>query len=83
MANGVAAKGPAKPKTDSLFVRGGRFLKEAWTEVRYKATWPSWTELKRFTAVVIMAVVIVGVWIGGLDWILTQVTHLIERPIAR
>jgi preprotein translocase SecE subunit len=80
MANGVVAKGAARAKTDNVFTRGMRFLREAWVEVRYKASWPSWPELKRFTAVVILAVIIVGVWIGGLDWILTRITEpLLKR----
>jgi len=83
MSNGVATKSAARPKGDGIFVRMGRFLKEAWVEVRYKATWPSWSELKKFTLVVILAVLIVGVWIGGLDYILTWITKGIENAMAR
>jgi preprotein translocase SecE subunit len=35
-----------------------------------KAAWPTWPELKKFTAVVILAVLIVGIWIGGWDFAL-------------
>lgn len=77
MRNGLAAKGATKPKSDGLFMRMVRFVKEAYVEVRYKTTWPNWTELKKFTAVVIIAVLIVTVWIAGLDGILSRLTLLI------
>jgi len=80
MANGVATKGAARTgSTVPALQRAARFLKEAWVEVRYKASWPSWSELKKSTAVVIFAVAVVGIWIGGLDWILSEIT----KPLLR
>lgn len=78
MANGVATKGATRSKTDGAFTRMIRFLKEAYVEVRYKTSWPNWTELKRLTAVVIVAVAIVAAWIGGLDALLS----LLTRPLT-
>lgn len=88
MPDGVAAKGAAKakaekPKNDkgkverkseNVFSRLAKFMRESYIEVVKKAAWPSWSELKKFTAIVILAVLVVGVWIGGLDYIMTQLT---------
>jgi len=73
MANGVAAKGTSKAK-DGFFKRLSRFLREAWIEVVKKASWPSWAELKKMTAVVIVAVLVVGIYIGVADAVLSKVT---------
>jgi preprotein translocase SecE subunit len=80
MANGVATKSAGKTvKTDGLFSRASRFLRESYIEVFKKASWPSWPELKKFTLVVLFAIIIVGVWIGALDWVLTQVTRELQK----
>jgi preprotein translocase SecE subunit len=83
MGNGVVTKTAARGKTDNALGRMFKFLREAYTEVRYKASWPSWSELKKFTTVVIVAVIIVMVWIGGIDWILTNVTHWLDTVAKR
>lgn len=44
-----------------------RFLTEVWYELR-RVVWPSREEAESFTAVVIIAVAIVAVWVGSLDW---------------
>jgi len=91
MPNGVAARGASKAKADkakadkgraerkadNFFSRLFRFIRESYIEVVKKAAWPNWSELKKFTAVVILAVVIVGIWIGGLDATLSKLTRLI------
>ena len=48
MANSVVTKGAPRAKTDGFFKRLFKFLREAYIEVRFKASWPSWTELKKF-----------------------------------
>ena len=45
----------------------GRFLREVLDELR-KVVWPTWGELYRYTLVVIVTVVILGVFIGGVDY---------------
>lgn len=45
-----------------------RFLTEVWYELR-RVVWPSREEAESFTAVVIIAVAIVAVWVGSLDFI--------------
>ena len=63
----VTAKNRAEsaPPTFSL----GRFLRDTYDELR-KVVWPTWGELYRYTLVVIVTVIILGVFIGGVDYIL-------------
>ena len=73
---GIAAKNAAKTKadkakTESLFKRLAKFLAESKVEVFKKATWPSRAEVQKHTTVVIVAILIVAAYIGGLDAILT------------
>ncbi len=93
MSNDVVAKGaakskPEKPKGDKSKVeRGGegffdkitKFVRESYVEVVKKASWPSWPELKKFTTVVIIAVLIVGFYIGILDFGLGKLTAPLLR----
>lgn len=55
-------------RAKSPFRSLARFLTEVWYELR-RVVWPSREEAESFTAVVIIAVAIVAVWVGGLDWI--------------
>jgi preprotein translocase SecE subunit len=53
-----------------------RFLTEVWYELR-RVVWPSREEAESFTAIVIIAVAIVAVWVGSLDWFFNMlVTNL-------
>ena len=45
----------------------GRFIREVYEELR-KVVWPTWPELYRYTLVVIVTVLILGVFIGGVDY---------------
>ncbi|MEN6521742.1 MAG: preprotein translocase subunit SecE [Armatimonadota bacterium] len=72
-----ADKSRVERKPDGFFTRLFRFLRESHTEVVKKAAWPTWADLKKSTAVVIVAVLIAMVWLGGLDFIMTKVSHLI------
>ena len=47
----------------------GRFLREVIDELR-KVVWPTAGELYRYTLVVIFTVLILGVFIGGVDYLL-------------
>jgi len=49
-----------------------QFLSECWFEMK-RVVWPSREEAQSFTAVVIIAVGIVAVWVGSLDWVSTTV----------
>ncbi|MCL6519832.1 MAG: preprotein translocase subunit SecE [Armatimonadetes bacterium] len=67
MANGTNKK-------EGTFQRVGRFLREVWLELK-KTTWPTYDELKKSTAIVIAAVAIVTLWVGGLDYLLSVITR--------
>jgi len=43
-----------------------QFVTEAWFELK-RVVWPTREEAQSFTAVVIIAVAIVAVWVGSLD----------------
>ncbi len=74
MANGSAAKAVSKPKGESLWTRAVRFVRESYVETWHKSAWPTWPELRSFTLIVIFAVLVVSIWIGGIDFILTRIT---------
>ena len=49
----------------------GQFLREVIDELR-KVVWPTWGELYRYTLVVIFTVVVLGIFIGGVDYLLGE-----------
>jgi preprotein translocase subunit SecE len=61
-------------KKEGAIQRANKFLREVWVELK-KTTWPTYDELKKSTVIVLAAVVIVTVWVGGLDYFLGFVTH--------
>jgi preprotein translocase subunit SecE len=50
----------------------GQFLREVYEELR-KVVWPTWPELYRYTIVVIVTVAILGLFIGGVDYLVSKV----------
>jgi preprotein translocase subunit SecE len=48
-----------------------RFLREVYDELR-KVVWPTWGELYRYTLVVIVTVIVIGGFIGGVDYALGE-----------
>lgn len=56
-----------------------RFVRESYVETRFKSAWPTWTELRQFTLVVIFALLVVSVWIGGIDFVLGRFTQSLGR----
>lgn len=54
------------------------FLKEVKDELK-KVTWPKQQEVLRLTFVVVVISIIVGIYIGGLDFIFTKVMELIVK----
>lgn len=52
------------------------FLKEVRDELN-KVTWPTKDEVVRLTAVVIIVSALVGLFLGGTDFILTKIVELI------
>ena len=51
------------------------FLKETRDELR-KVVWPTRSEVIRLTVIVITISVVVGFYIGGIDYVLTKVTEI-------
>ncbi|MFH1535732.1 MAG: preprotein translocase subunit SecE [Patescibacteria group bacterium] len=54
------------------------FLREVRDELK-KVTWPTQKDTIRLTIVVIITSVIVGLFIGALDFIFTKATELVVR----
>jgi preprotein translocase subunit SecE len=51
-----------------------RFLREVFDELR-KVVWPTWGELYRYTLIVIFTVIVIGAFIGGVDYALGVVAQ--------
>jgi preprotein translocase subunit SecE len=60
----------------SPFTKGWRFLKDVYSELQ-RVVWPSHEDTYAFTVVVILAVAIVAVWVGVLDFILASIMQLL------
>jgi preprotein translocase subunit SecE len=54
----------------------GQFLREVFDELR-KVVWPTWGELYRYTLVVIFTVIVLGVFIGGVDYLVGELARRI------
>lgn len=54
------------------------FLQEVYAELK-KVTWPTRTEVIRLTGVVIIISILVGVFVGGLDFIFTSLLQLVVK----
>ncbi len=54
------------------------FLKEVRDELK-KVVWPTRNEVIRLTAVVILVSLVVGVYLGGIDYVLTKILALVVK----
>ncbi len=65
----------AKKRADqpSAAFAPARFLREVYDELR-KVVWPTGGELYRYTLVVIFTVILLGGFIGGIDYVLGEIT---------
>lgn len=52
------------------------FIKQSYQELR-QVTYPSKDDVIRLTVVVLIISAVVGVYIGGIDYILTEITKVI------
>lgn len=52
------------------------FVRETYDELK-QVVWPSRKEIFRLTAVVILLSVLMGLYIGGLDWVFTKAVELL------
>jgi len=55
-----------------------KFLRETYAELK-QVVWPTKNEVLRLTGVVIAISVLVGLYIGGLDYVFTKVTGLLIK----
>ena len=55
-----------------------RFVHEVWIELQ-KVAWPTLTELKSSTTVVIIAVILIAIFIGIVDYGISQVMRVVFR----
>lgn len=60
-------------KAPGFLVSAGRFLQEVIVELR-KTTWPTPREAWRLTVVVLFVIIVVAVYVGVIDFILTRLT---------
>ncbi|HWY79904.1 MAG TPA: preprotein translocase subunit SecE [Candidatus Sulfotelmatobacter sp.] len=54
------------------------FVRQSYDELK-QVVWPSRNEIFRLTGIVIILSVLMGLYIGGLDWILTQAIQLVLK----
>ncbi|HOB91671.1 MAG: preprotein translocase subunit SecE [Bacillota bacterium] len=73
----MAASDTSKSKP-GFFARVGRFFKDVRSELR-KVAWPNRKELTSYTAIVLVAVAIVAVYIGVIDALVTVLLGLVLR----
>ncbi len=64
----VTARKREEPRSQVGF---GQFLRDVYDELR-KVVWPTWGELYRYTLVVIFTVLLIGIFIGGVDYLLAE-----------
>ena len=65
----TADKRAEQPRSDFA---PARFLREVYEELR-KVVWPTAGELYRYTLVVIFTVILLGVFIGGVDYGISEI----------
>jgi len=65
-------------KAREIVPRSVTFLQEVWAELK-KVHWPSRAETYAATVVVVAVVVIVALFLGGVDLIVAQLIQLILR----
>lgn len=65
-------------KARDVVPRSKTFLQEVWAELK-KVHWPTRTETYAATAVVLAVVALVGLYLGLVDFIISQLIQLILR----
>ncbi len=65
---------PDGSATPNPFVRGRSFLHEVIIELK-KTTWPTFPEAWRLTTVVLGVIIIVAVYMGVIDYVLSTLTN--------
>ncbi len=65
-------------KARDVVPRSVTFLQEVWAELK-KVHWPSRTETYAATAVVLIVVAIVGLYLGAVDFVVSQTLRVLLR----
>ena len=76
----VTARKREEPRAQSGGL--GQFFRDVYDELR-KVVWPTAGELYRYTLIVLFTVIILGVFIGGTDYLLEQLAKrtLYNTPV--
>jgi preprotein translocase subunit SecE len=53
-----------------------RYLRETSGELR-KVNWPTWPEAKRLTGLVLLVMLVVGIFLAGVDYLSAQVINTV------
>ena len=75
MARPVAKKENSVVKPENAVQR---FLRETIAELR-RVVWPTREEAARLTGIVILVVIVMALFFGGIDFVLNQVVQLLLR----
>jgi preprotein translocase subunit SecE len=69
----LAEKAKKVKKTENAIQR---YFRETTGELR-KVSWPTWPEARRLTALVLVVMVVVGIFLSGMDYLASQLLALV------
>ena len=69
----MAEKAKKVKKTENAIQR---YFRETTGELR-KVIWPTWPEARRLTALVLVVMVVVGIFLAGMDFLASQLLNLV------
>ena len=69
----MAEKAKKVKKTENAVQR---YIRETTGELR-KVSWPTWPEARRLTGLVLLVMVIVGIFLSGMDFLAGQLLNLV------
>ena len=58
------------------------FLKESYTEMVEKVTWPTWSELQNSAVIVLIASIIIALLVAGMDYSVGNALKLFYKSLA-
>ncbi len=69
----MAEKAKKVKKTENAIQR---YFRETMGELR-KVSWPTWPEARRLTGLVLVVMVVVGIFLAGMDYLASQLLGLV------
>jgi len=69
----LAEKAKKVKKTENAIQR---YFRETTGELR-KVSWPTWPEARRLTGLVLVVMVVVGIFLAGMDYLASQLLNLV------